>query len=69
MFVQGRAKWIEKQMSSLLEQMLSYPFGERSDHEKPEVFRGSARHSPHTLAPECPVIGGNYDKQSNHQKQ
>ena len=43
MCVQGRAKWIEKQMSSLLEQMLSYPFGERSDPGKPKVFQGSAR--------------------------
>ena len=43
MCVQGRAKWIEKQMSSLLEQMLSYPFGERSDRGNAKHFLGSAR--------------------------
>lgn len=43
MFVKGRGKWLGKQMPSLLEQMFSQLFGERSDLGKPKVFRGSAR--------------------------
>ena len=43
MFEKGRVKWLKKHLPSLLEQMLSQPFDERSDPGKPQVLQGSAR--------------------------
>ena len=42
MFEKGRVKWLKKHLPSLLEQMLSQPFDERSDPGKPQVLQGSA---------------------------
>lgn len=39
MFAKGRVKRTGKQMPSLLEQMLSRTFDERSETGKPKVFR------------------------------
>ncbi|NBI91170.1 hypothetical protein D3Z45_11490 [Lachnospiraceae bacterium] len=39
----GRGKWIKNQLSSLLAQLVFYPFDERSEPEKTKFFRVSAR--------------------------
>ena len=39
MFVEGKGKWLNKQLASLLVQRLIQLFGERSEPGKPWVFR------------------------------
>ncbi|MCM1217144.1 MAG: hypothetical protein NC548_21815, partial [Lachnospiraceae bacterium] len=42
MFEKGRVKWTKTHLPSLLERMCLCPFDERSEPEKPKVFRVSA---------------------------